>query len=53
VTIGLGGLTAYTLPLPVFLAVVGAAAVIGGALLIRMTFHRREPVVQRGAPIGR
>lgn len=53
VTVGLGGLTAYALPLPVFLAIVGAVLVVGGALLIRVAFHRDKPAIQRGAPIGR
>lgn len=43
---GAAGIGGYTLPLPVAIAITGATAVVVGALLIRMTFRRKQPVGQ-------
>lgn len=37
---GFAGLGAFTMPAPVFWAAIGVAAVIVGALLIRVSFRR-------------
>jgi hypothetical protein len=38
---------AVALPLPVVLALVAGALIIGGALMIRLTWRRRRPVDAR------
>lgn len=43
---GAAGIGGYTLPLPVAIAITGVTAVVVGALLIRMTFRRKQPVGQ-------
>lgn len=43
---GAAGLGGYALPLPLAIAITGATAVVVGALLIRITFRRKQPVGQ-------
>lgn len=44
---GAAGVGAYSLPLPLALALGGVAIVVAGALLVRLTFRRQRPVGAR------